>query len=141
MYKTSPLLLRCFPPQFVFLHCIAFFWTSCWIALSSDRGNINRIYVHIAFSYILIWTSRSNKNLPGIHRPNRLREICLRPQQQREGIRHPPVPPHCPQMTVMIPLLLVAVGRDLQWLRSLHNYLPCGRRICKEQYPRTTVLV
>lgn len=91
----------------------------------------------IEYTYILhiqsisIWISHSNKILLGIHWPTRLREICLRPQQQREDIRHQLATPHSLRMTAMIPLLHMVVGRDLQWPRSLPNYLQCGRKICK----------
>lgn len=130
-YTVYSLSLLCYPFRLIFLHYIASIDVLVSATIIAAFTIVNRTYIYIAFTYVSVWTSHSNKNLTGIHRPRRLREICLRPQQQSEDIPHQLALPHRPRMTVMILLAHVVVGRDLPWPRSLHNYLQCGRRICR----------
>lgn len=102
------------------------------VSLRSQRllSIFNRICTYSLYStttYILVWTSRSNRSQPGIHWP-KLRKICIRPQQQSEDIPHQSALPRIPRMTVMSTLAPVVVGQDLLWPRVRHNYLLYGRR-------------
>ena len=117
------------------------FWTFSLMSLRSRRllSIFNRIYTYSLYStttYILAWTSRSNRSQPGIHWP-RLRKICIRSQQQSEDIPHQSALPQIPRMTVMSPLAPVVVGQDPLWPRALHSYLLYGRRIWRGS--RTTI--
>ncbi len=127
-------LFHHFSLLYIALHCV--FGGLLWC--HHDGSVINIVYVYIiAYLYIPTWISRSNKKLPGIHQST---TIFLRLHQQREDIRPRRAVPPCQRMIVMTRLVRAVDGRDPQWSRSLHSYLPCGRRICRGLYPKKSFL-